>query len=130
MANKSDKQSAIEYQLRKVYEQIDLARDPVCTGCGRGDKPLSHSHTIARSRCKQLGKPELIFDPANIEIECFGTNKSCHDIWEYEGIVKRMELDNFDKKLEYIEKEDPEKFRSLTIAIKSVTEGLGNIEDN
>lgn len=125
MANKSDKQAALDRQLRKVYHDIDISREPICTGCGRGDKPLSHSHTIGQGRCKQIGKWELIVDPGNIELECFGTSKSCHEIWEHEGIKARMELKNFNKKMDYIEKHDPEKFRSLSITIKSVTEGLG-----
>lgn len=121
---KSNKQAAIDYQLRKTYEQIDSEREPVCTGCDRGDKPLSHSHTISRNRCKQIGKPELIYDKANIEIECFGSSTSCHDIWEYESITKRMQLNNFEGKMRYIEQHDPEQFVSMTLAIKSVTIGL------
>lgn len=121
---KSNKQTSIDHQLRKTYEAIDNEREPVCEGCGRGDKPLSHSHTISRNRCKQIGKPELIYDKANIEIECFGTNTSCHEIWEHEGVVKRMQLDNFDNKMRYIEQHDPEKFRTTQLAIKSVTTGL------
>lgn len=122
----SKKQDSIERELRKTYQLIDTEREPICQGCGRGDKPLSHSHTISRARCKQIGKPELISDKDNIEIECFGTNEDCHNIWEYEGIKKRMTLDNFDRKLEYIEKHDPERFKSIQIQIKSITFGLNS----
>ncbi len=122
--SKSNKQASIDYLLRKTYEQIDIDRDPICTGCGSGSKPLSHSHTISRQRCKQIGKPELIHAPENIELECFGTSTSCHDVWEHEGITKRMQLNNFDSKMRYIEQHDTEKFASMTLAIKSVTTGL------
>lgn len=121
---KSNKQSAIDYQLRKTYEEIDSEREPVCEGCGRGDKPLSHSHTISRYRSKQIGKPELIYDKKNIEIECFGTNTSCHDIWEGAGIKEVMKMNNFDKKMLYIEEHDQERFAIMSLAIKSVTTGL------
>jgi len=122
--SKSSKQAAIDRQLKKIYQVIDMDREPVCTGCGRGDRPLSHSHTIAQGRCKQIGKPELITDPANIELMCFGTSVSCHEIWEYEGIVKRMALDNFEDMMRYIEQHDPERYASINLSIKSVTTGL------
>ena len=120
----SSKQSGIDYQLRKTYVDIDNEREPVCEGCGRGDKPLSHSHTISRNRCKQIGKSELIYDKNNIEIECFGTSTSCHDIWEGAAMKYKMKLDNFDKKMLFIEQHDTERFTIMTLAIKSVTTGL------
>ena len=120
----SNKQTAIDYQLRKTYQQIDNEREPVCEGCGRGDKPLSHSHTISRNRCKQIGKPELIYDKNNIELECFGTSTSCHDVWDGAGIKDQMKLNNFNKKMLFIEEHDAERFVTMSLAIKSVTIGL------
>ncbi len=122
---KSNKQQAIDYQLRKTYEGIDIEREPICEGCGRGDKPLSHSHTIGQGRCKQIGKPELITDAANIELMCFGTNVSCHEIWEGAPIRDKMNLKNFDNMMMFIKENDPEKFVTISLAIKSVTTGLG-----
>ena len=124
--SKSSKQAAIDRELKKVYQVIDVDREPVCAGCDRGDRPLSHSHTIGQGRCKQIGKPELISDPSNIEFMCFGTSTSCHEIWEYEGIKQRMQLNNFDAMMLYIQQHDEERFRAVSIAIESVTEGLGN----
>ena len=40
--------------LNKVYDEIALEREHKCTGCGRYDVPLSHSHLIPRSRRKDL----------------------------------------------------------------------------
>ncbi len=124
--NKSNKQTAIDYLLRKTYEEIDSEREPVCEGCGRGDKPLSHSHTISRYRCKQIGKPELIYDKRDIEMMCFGTSASCHEIWEGAPMRDKMKLNNFDKMMLLIEEEDPEKFASMSLAIQSVTIGLSD----
>lgn len=122
--SKSNKQTAIDYQLRKTYELIDNAREPVCEGCDRGDKPLSHSHTISRYRCKQIGKPELIYHQGNIELMCFGTSTSCHEIWEGAPMRDKVKLNNFDSMILFIEANDAEKFLSITLAIKSVRTGL------
>ena len=104
----SNKQAVIKRKLNAVYQQIDNDREPVCEGCGRGDKPLSHSHTISQKRCKQLGKTELIWDAANIELECFGDKYCCHDKWERGTQVEKWYLDNYLRKLEYIKKHDPQ----------------------
>ena len=110
----SNKQAVINRKLRATYQQIDNDREPVCQGCDRSDKPLSHSHTISQKRCKQIGKPELIWDAANIEIECFGDKDCCHDKWERGVILEKWELDSFFTKIKYIEKHDPEGYIKLT----------------
>ena len=50
----SKKQSKINQELKKVYKEIAETRGHYCTGCGKSDVPLSHSHYIARSRRKDL----------------------------------------------------------------------------
>jgi len=120
----SNKQQRIKNELRKVYAEIDVEREPVCQGCNRGDKPLSHSHTISQKQCKNLGKTELIWDKDNIEIECFGSNKHCHEKWERGGILERMKMMNFKKKIAYLKKHDPQKHISLQLAVESITKGL------
>ena len=124
MKKVSKDQAIIKRQLHSTYQQIDVEREPVCQGCSRTDKPISHSHTISQKRCKEIGKKELIWDENNIEFECFGTNRSCHEIWERGGIIDRMKLFNFDRKMEYLEKNDLQKHVILKLAIKSVTTGL------
>ena len=124
MKKVSKDQAKIKRQLHKTYQKIDAEREPVCQGCGRSNKPLSHSHTISQKRCKEIGKKELIWDEDNIELECFGTNKSCHEIWEHGSIIQRMKLLNFDRKMEYLAKNDLQKHVILKLAVKSVTVGL------
>lgn len=113
MKKVSNKQAIINRKLRKVYEQIDNEREQVCQGCGRSDKPLSHSHTISQKRCKEIGKPELIWDKGNIEIECFGNNNDCHNTWEKGTLATKTHLENFNKKMEYIKKHDNQKYMML-----------------
>ena len=61
----SKKQSAINRELKRVYKEMELTRGHYCTGCGRSDVALSHSHYIARSRRKDLET-----DPNNITYHC------------------------------------------------------------
>ncbi|MCH7724438.1 MAG: hypothetical protein IIC76_14035 [Bacteroidetes bacterium] len=102
MKQVSNKQAIIKRKLHGVYEQIDNEREQVCQGCGRSDKPLSHSHIISQKRCKEIGKTELIWDKDNIEIECFGNNNDCHNVWEKGGMAKQSRMLIFDRKLKYL----------------------------
>lgn len=102
-------QSYIKEKLINIYKKIDTEREPVCCGCGRGGIPLSHSHIISRKRCKEIGKPELIYDEDNIELECFFDNRSCHHVWEHGTLAEKKKMINFAKKMEYVKKNDPEK---------------------
>ena len=87
----SNKQSKINKELNKVYEEIADEREHKCTGCGRYDVPLSHSHLISRSR-----RRDLITDKRNITYHCltFGSRVGCHSIWESKN--KDILLDYFD----------------------------------
>ena len=90
----SKKQDAINRKYAQVCKEIDAEREPVCSGCGRGDRPLSHAHSISRSRCHALGKDELIYDKNNIEIMCFGSSDTCHEIFDNAPIEQKALLLN------------------------------------
>ena len=98
----SKKQNNINKELKKVYKEIELERGHYCSGCGRSDVPLSHSHIIPRSR-----RPDLITDKRNITYHCLsmGERTGCHDIWEG---IKRDRLLDYPKNMEYILEVDPE----------------------
>jgi len=98
----SKKQNNINKELKKVYKEIGLERGHYCSGCGRSDVPLSHSHLIPRSR-----RPDLITDKRNITYHCLsmGERTGCHDIWEG---IKRDRLLDYPKNMEYILEVDPE----------------------
>ena len=70
MKQVSKKQSTINRELTKVYKEIANERGHYCTGCGRSDVPLSHSHIIPRSR-----RPDLVTDKNNITYHCLDTNE-------------------------------------------------------
>jgi len=110
MRRVSKKQNKINNKLKKVYKQIEETRGHYCTGCGRTDVPLSHSHYIARSRRKDL---ETEID--NITYHCLSMSgrKGCHDLWEGSLLDKQKLLD-YPKAMEYILENDVELYFLLT----------------
>ena len=112
MRKVSDKQNIINKKLKEVYKQMAEERPHYCSGCGRGDLPLSHSHLIPRSRSR-----ELITDIRNITYHCLGggdTNrKGCHQLWEGSLENKRSLLD-YHNNMEYILEVDTEYYFILT----------------
>ena len=109
MRKVSKKQSAINNKLKKVYKEIAETRGHYCTGCGRSDVPLSHSHYIARSRRKDLET-----DPRNITYHCLSIGgedgrKGCHNLWEG-GLSEKQRLLDYPRAMEYILEVDPELF--------------------
>ena len=106
----SKKQSAINRELKRVYKEMELTRGHYCTGCGRSDVALSHSHYIARSRRKDLET-----DPNNITYHCLsmGERKGCHQLWEG-GIADKQRLLDYTRAMEYILEKDTELYFLLT----------------
>lgn len=113
MRKVSYKQAKENKLLSKVYEEMAEDRGHYCTGCGRSDVPLSHSHIIPRSRRK-----DLVLEPRNITYHCLdsgvGTNrKGCHHIWEG-NIESKMLLLDYHSNLEYILEVDAEYYFIIT----------------
>ena len=80
----SSKQRDINKKIRRAYKEIALERGHYCSGCGRADVPLSHSHLIPRR---------------------------CHEIWESRD---RDTLLDYHKNLEYILEMDIEYYFIIT----------------
>lgn len=108
----SEKHVRITERLHDVYEAMDEEERSKNGGCyivcqaypreyNDHNAIIDHSHTISRARCKQLGKPELIYDPANIE-HC---SRQAHTEWDNYSpeIVKHA---NFQKRMDYIKQYD------------------------
>ena len=104
----SKKESKAKRLLKKVYQEIEQERGHFCTGCGRSDVPLSHSHLIPRSRRKDLEA-----DKRNIQYHCMDSfaRTGCHSIWES---IDRDQLLDYHKNMEYILEVDPEYYYLLT----------------
>lgn len=89
--------------LKQVYDEIANEREHICEGCGT-NKTITHSHTIPRSRRKDL---EL--DKNNIVYLCM----NCHWKWEHGTKKQKAELLNLPKMLNYIFDVDTEYFNLL-----------------
>jgi hypothetical protein len=98
----SDKQGVVLRKYKKVLKEIALERGHYCTGCGRSDVPLSHSHLIPRSR-----RFDLTAEKKNITYHCLsmGERRGCHEIWEG---VNRYKLLDYMRNMEIILELDPE----------------------
>lgn len=104
----SKKEGVNQYELRKAYLEHDKMFEPVCTGCGSGSKPLSRSHIIPRSRRKDLEA-----DVNNFSFHCFGDPRCCHEKWESGSFAKMSSLDDFERRMLYIEQVDSEYYNLL-----------------
>jgi len=104
----SKKQSAINRELKKVYQDLENERGHYCTGCGSSTYPLSHSHLIPRSR-----RGDLITDKRNITYHCMDTadRVGCHTIWEG---VERYKLLDYHRNIEYVLEVDTEYYFLIT----------------
>ena len=104
----SKKQSKVNRELKKTYKEIAMERPHYCTGCGKSNVPLSHSHLIPRSR-----RPDLTTDKKNITYHCLsiGERKGCHDIWESN---QRYKLLDYHNNIEYILEVDTEYYFLIT----------------
>lgn len=106
----SSKQRKENKLLAKVYKEIADERGHYCTGCGRGDIALSHSHIIPRSRRK-----DLVLCKQNITYHCLGdeTRTGCHQLWE-SNLNDKQKLLDYHKSMEFILEEDAEYYFILT----------------
>lgn len=100
------KRETAEKKKRETYQLIDATRERICGGCGRSDKPLTHSHLINQRRMREvLKRPELIAEPELIAFHCH----ECHVQWENGN----PNLLDFQLNLKIVEKYDPDKAREI-----------------
>ena len=92
-----------QQKLNKIYRDMALEREQCCSGCGRYDVHLSHSHIVPRSH-----NTSLITDPNNITYHCLsiGEHTGCHDIWEHGELRDKKHLLDFENNMKYIRDND------------------------
>lgn len=108
---RSKKQAITDREYLKTITDFDYTEEKVCSGCNMyqgGEIRLSHSHVISRQDCKNIGKPELVYDKENLRYHCmdFGEHEGCHRKWE--NPKQRHLLSDYKRNLEYINKAAPE----------------------
>ena len=102
MKSVSNKQRSINKKLKRVYEKISEERDHCCSGCGRYDVLLSHSHLIPRSKRK-----DLECEGRNIVYHCLSIDGriGCHQLWE-SNLEDKMRLLDYHQNMDYIKEVD------------------------
>ncbi len=122
------KQSTINNHLTQAYKHFDAVTPKVCSGCGRSDKPLTHSHIISQKRCKEIGKEHLIYMKMplaefpmaseyayNFVYDCH----DCHQIWEAVKNPAWKELNNIFYRNDILKMFDPEGYK-IRIGLVSI----------
>lgn len=93
----------IRDRLTRTYKNMEVP-----FGCAAyphlDDFTIDHDHTIAKARCKQLRKTQLIWDEDNIEF----SSRTAHKEWESYKDGKFIEHANFEKRMAFVKKHDIE----------------------
>lgn len=115
----SSKKAKAIIQRNRTYQEIDNNEERVCSGCGSGQWPLSHSHLIPVSKRVDLEscRENIVYDCLSI-----GEHKGCHDRWETHSVEEMMKLNDFWERLEKIERLDREYFNQLYIKVENYLE--------
>ena len=71
------KKQTAEKRKMQTYYEMDQTTPHHCTGCGRCDVPLTHSHLIPQQRLRRIN-PALIAEPELITYHCH----DCHTRFE------------------------------------------------
>lgn len=114
-------QSMLESRIRKTKDDFKLIVEQREEGyaCDSlpGELACDRSHIISVDRCKKIGKAELAYDINNLVAH----SARAHNIWANGPISEKKKFKNFDKMLEYIEKNDPEQYRRIESALNGPT---------
>lgn len=98
-------QSMIEARLRQAY--LESNDKGICECCHR-EQGVDHDHTIAKARCKEIGKTELIWNSDNWSWSC----RDCHGQWESYKSGEFQKHHNVITRMRFMKKHDLEKFQS------------------
>lgn len=80
---------------------------PGCCEACQERQAIHNDHTIAKARCKQIGKTELIYDPANFVDSC----ETCHRQWEAFKDGAWLLHKNCVQRLVYLREHDPDGYQ-------------------
>ncbi len=75
--------------------------------CGCGEMATDNDHTVSRTRCKELHKVELIYDPDNFVSSC----RECHAKWENWKSGEYWDLPNTEIRMVFLLKHDEESYK-------------------
>lgn len=105
----------IRERLTRCYSNMEVPFG--CTAYPHiDDFTIDHDHTIAKARCKELHKTELIWDADNIEF----SSRTAHQEWEQYKSGKFIRHANFKKRMAYMKKHDIEGWEKRMIIVADV----------
>lgn len=101
----SKKQTSIKRELQEAYayKATLTANQMHCDGC-ESTYWDDRDHTISQKRCKDIGKPELIWNVDNIEYSC----RECHMAWESYKSGEFRHHKNFERRMAFMKEHDYE----------------------
>lgn len=102
----------LHIKYSNVCKLIDQTREQICQGCGK-NLPLSHAHIISRAH-----RPDLVCDPNNIQLHCFGSYHSCHETWERGVPNQIVNMVDFERNMMYVEKVAPDLYQKAMARIE------------
>lgn len=107
------KSKALAAKIR-VYKEMDDKTPHICSGCGSGAFPLSHSHIIPVSQHLEF-EAEL----KNIVYDCLtiGEHKGCHDIWEHGTTAQKELLLNYTQRMTVIKELSPSYLKRVLLKL-------------
>lgn len=109
----SSKRSEKEREYILTCKKIDQEREPVCEGCGRGDRSLSHSHLLSK-----YSREDLIAEERNIRLHCFYVTGNCHDKWEKGDPKEIVNMLDFKENLQYIKEVDIDEYNKIVASFE------------
>lgn len=107
----SDGVRVTQVNINQMYAKHRGKQKAKCEGCGI-EKAVCNAHIIAKARCKQIGKTELIWDSNNMYSSCFACNVA---IENPKGKAWKS-LKNIDKCLAFIKLHDPELYTKFELS--------------
>lgn len=129
MANRhycSDGSRVTESTIKARYSQALREKhegnpSPICEACGKRNA-VDNSHVIAKSRCRQLHKTELIWNKLNFYSSC----RPCHYLWENYKSGEFFTMRNIEEIMFFIKEHDPESYVKRMIILNEKVEEIRN----
>ena len=114
-------QAKITKKLWHTYDAMDKKAGTkrfTCQATGEFSSYIDHDHTISQKRCKQIGKPELIWDERNIVY----SSRTAHMEWESykDGMFAKHK--NFHERMAFLKEHDIEGWEKRMMALERLEE--------
>lgn len=100
-------ESTIRANYSNALKEKHKGKGIIICGCGCNRMAIHNDHTIAKARCKQIHKTELIWCHNNFESSC----ERAHRQWENFKSGEWINHRNMEQRLAFLKKHDPEGYR-------------------